>query len=302
MAIIKRINGNGQLDKIINYIVDIEKTDAKIISGKDCSPANAINKMKCTKKVFNKTCGRQYIHVIQSFKPGEVPKEVAHEVGSLLAESQFKDFEVLIATHIDKKHIHNHFVVNSVSFTHGRKYNASPKTLYDIKRESNRLCKERGLAVISKTAGKVKTTITESKLRDKGKQPWKDDLRECINFGIKKTSNVYELQKYLKAHFGIEMKIQDKNLSFKHPDKIKFCRGKKLGLAWSKDNIEKALKNKQKVVNNFRASKFNNIKIGITGIGSNIAFAMKKDRYKKDMEQEEEREIDEERGSRGSRF
>ena len=71
MAIIKRINGNGQLDKIINYIVDIEKTDAKIISGKDCSPANAINKMKCTKKVFNKTCGRQYIVSLRQGCVGE---------------------------------------------------------------------------------------------------------------------------------------------------------------------------------------------------------------------------------------
>ncbi|GAH59415.1 unnamed protein product [marine sediment metagenome] len=141
MAVIKILPSKGSLKKIIDYVLNKEKTDEKIISGKNCSPNEvAIDEMNTTKELYGKTDGLSYHHIIQSFKPGEVSPELAHEIGKELAENQFKGYEVLVATHIDKKHIHNHLVVNSVSFLDGRKLISNKETLREIKRESNRIC------------------------------------------------------------------------------------------------------------------------------------------------------------------
>ncbi len=112
MAVIKIIPSGGSVKKIINYVLSKEKTDERIISGKDCTPENAASEMAYTKELYSKTNGLSYHHIIQSFKPGEVAPDKAHSIGIELSEKQFKDHEVLITTHKDKNHIHNHLVVN----------------------------------------------------------------------------------------------------------------------------------------------------------------------------------------------
>jgi len=74
------------------------------MGGKDCKPLNAAEEMNATKKLYDKADGRSYCHIIQSFKPGEITPESAHKIGIELAEEQFKNHEVLIATHKDKEH------------------------------------------------------------------------------------------------------------------------------------------------------------------------------------------------------
>jgi hypothetical protein len=247
MAIIKRIASNSSLKAIIKYVKDIEKTNDKIISGKDCTSINALNKMSCTKKVWNKIGKRQYHHIIQSFLPGEVSKELAHSIGIELAEKEFSGYEVLIATHIDRDHLHNHLIINSVSFVDGRKYIGTRDSLVNLKDKNDGLCREYGLSVIEKPFKKVRDSTAEKKLRQRGIRPWKDDLRYYISEAVKNTNNLLELKKYLKFHYGVDTKIQSSNLSFKHPDKQKFCRGKKLGTLWTREEIEKAFKIKPKV-------------------------------------------------------
>ena len=242
MAIIKRIASNSSLKGIIKYVKDIEKTNDKIISGKDCTSANALNKMICTKKVWNKTGKRQYHHIIQSFLPGEVSRELAHSIGVELAEKEFVGHEVLIATHIDRDHYHNHLIINSVSFVDGRKYIGTRDSLVNLKDKNDGLCREYGLSVIEKPFRPVRDTTAEKKLRQRGIRPWKDDLRYYINESVKNTNNLPELKRYLKFHYGVDTKIQSSNLSFKHPGKEKFCRGRKLGILWTREGIEMAFR------------------------------------------------------------
>ena len=242
MAIIKRIASSSSLKGIIKYVKDIEKTDDKIISGKDCTSTNALNKMICTKKVWNKTGKRQYHHIIQSFLPGEVSGDLAHSIGVELAEKEFVGYEVLIATHIDRDHYHNHLIINSVSFVDGRKYIGTRDSLVNLKDKSDGLCREYGLSVIEKPFRLVRDTTAEKKLRQRGIRPWKDDLRYYINEGVKNTNNLVELKRYLKFHYGVDTKIQSSNLSFKHPGKEKFCRGRKLGILWTREGIEMAFR------------------------------------------------------------
>jgi len=96
MAVIKRIASKGSVKIIINYVLSKEKTDERIISGKDCSSSNAVSEMNATKELYSKTDGISYHHIIQSFKPNEITPEKAHEIGIELAEKQFKNHEVLI--------------------------------------------------------------------------------------------------------------------------------------------------------------------------------------------------------------
>jgi len=152
LAIIKAINSRASIAKAINYITKDEKTDLKLITGKDCMPENAIDEMKAVKTQWRKELGRQYKHYVQSFNPQDnIKPEQAHELGlKWIEQERFKGYQVVIATHIDREHIHNHFIVNSVCFENGKKFSESKKDLQALKDYSNQLSKENGLTVPKK--------------------------------------------------------------------------------------------------------------------------------------------------------
>ena len=225
------------LKKIIDYVLNKEKTDEKIISGKNCLPENAYFTMKATKDIYEKTDGRSYYHLMQSFKPGELSPELTHSIGKELAEKQFKNFEVVIATHIDKKHIHNHFVINSVSFRDGYKLVNDNEKLREIKRESNRICERENLSVIKEPYAKNRYSMAEYKLAEKGQPLWKEQLRAAIDEAKENSEYIFEMKDYLEKNFNVKIKIQNVNLSFLHPDKQKYCRGTKLGFAYTKEEV-----------------------------------------------------------------
>jgi hypothetical protein len=149
MAIIKVTNSKATLNKAINYITKEEKTELRLISGQDCNPSTALEEMQATKEQFNKLDGRQYYHYIQSFaKTENISHAKAHEIAKEWAEENFKGFEVLIATHQDKDHIHTHFIVNSVSNETGMKFHSSKKDLEHFKEISNKICEREGLSIV----------------------------------------------------------------------------------------------------------------------------------------------------------
>ena len=114
------------LKDVIDYAVESEKTEMQyFVSGINCNPEFARDQMTETKKLFHKQDGIIAFHGYQSFKPGEVTPELAHEIGKELAQKLWGDrHEVIVATHLDRGHIHDHFVVNSVSMVDGKKFNA----------------------------------------------------------------------------------------------------------------------------------------------------------------------------------
>lgn len=173
MAIIKAVNSKASIAKAINYVTKEEKTEEKLISGKDCNPYAAIDEMKATKEQWKKTEGRQYTHLVQSFNPEDnVTPEQAHKIGKEFIENseKFKGHEVVIATHTDKGHIHNHFIINSVNFENGKKLHTSKKDLQHLKEYSNELSKEHNLSVPTK--GHEITSFNQKKYRaiEKGLQ------------------------------------------------------------------------------------------------------------------------------------
>ncbi len=125
------------------------KAVREYVSSINCSVVTARDEMVAAKKRWGKTDGIEIFHGIQSFAPGEVSPEIAHEIGVKLANELWGDrFQVIVTTHLDQKHIHNHFVLNSVSFMDGYKFYDTPETYRRMRRESDELCRQYGLSVI----------------------------------------------------------------------------------------------------------------------------------------------------------
>ena len=147
MAIIKTVVGHSPISRVINYITQDDKTTPDLVSGINCSPQTAVEEMNTTKAFYDKTDGRTYLHVIQSFSPDEnIKPETAHRIAKEWAAqySLFNGYEIVIATHIDRNHIHSHIVCNSVSALNGHKINTSAKDLENMKELSNTICKKYG--------------------------------------------------------------------------------------------------------------------------------------------------------------
>lgn len=198
MAVIKAVNSKSSLKSVIQYITNKEKTEEKLVSGKDCNAASAFEEMQTTKELFDKADGRQYKHFIQSFDPQDnLNHYQAHKIGLEWAEMNFKGYEVLVATHQDKEHIHNHFVVNSVSFENGEKYRQSKKDLEKMKELSDKICQREGLHVIAeKTQGK-ELSMKEYQVAIKG-DSWKFKLMNEIDKSMQHNKTKEEFMKSME--------------------------------------------------------------------------------------------------------
>ena len=136
-----------ELHKEIEYISNNSKTEDKLfVSGINCNSDNAKEEFTYVKKKYNKEKGIIAFHAIQSFKEGEVTPEQAHEIGKQLATEMWGDrFQVVVATHLNTKHLHNHFIINSVSMMDGKKYYASRTSYAELRKINDQICREHGI-------------------------------------------------------------------------------------------------------------------------------------------------------------
>lgn len=151
MAVTKFLSRKTRLDTIIKYIMNGEKTEKMMyVSGVNCNPNTAVQQMQDTKKRYNKEGGIISYHLIQSFEGKEVTPEKCHELGLQYAKEIFgDDYEFVVATHSNTDNVHNHIVINSVSFKSGNKFYSNRETKDFIRITSDFICKENGLSVLS---------------------------------------------------------------------------------------------------------------------------------------------------------
>ena len=153
MAVIKVVSSKAGIGQAIDYVTKEEKTEEKLVSGLHCEAETAKEEMQATKELWEKTGGRTYKHFVQSYhKDEKITPEQAHRNALQLAENTpaWKGFEVLVATHKDKDHIHTHFIVNSVNFEDGHKLQWSSADLQELKERCNAQSREQGLHVPEK--------------------------------------------------------------------------------------------------------------------------------------------------------
>lgn len=237
------LQDSKHLSNSVNYIFQDGKTESKLSSGINCSVETAEKEFLLTKKIFDKEDGIIAHHIIQSFAPGEVEPTTAHEIGIKLAESIAPGFQAVISTHIDKAHIHNHIIINSVNFEDGLKYNPDKEHYKYTKSENDRLAKEYNLSVVVPDPNRKGIDQATYNLAMQGKS-WKAQLLSYIDEAIGNSKNMNDFIKYLES-YGYSIKYQNVNISFKDPHHDKFIRAKTLakefGEEYSKESIERRI-------------------------------------------------------------
>ena len=142
------------VEGVIKYIKNNDKTEqCKYVKAYNCTVDKAFSEMMETQEFFGKAGRKNSVlayHLVQSFKDFETTPEIAHKCGLELAERLFADkYEVVVATHLDHKHLHNHLLINAVSYVDGSKYRNNFKDYFiDIRGISDQICIENCLSVI----------------------------------------------------------------------------------------------------------------------------------------------------------
>ena len=139
------------MGKVMAYCARPDKTlfeGYPLVSGKDCCAETAFKEFMATKQQHGKADGMFFYQYVQSFAPGEISPDLAHEIGLKFAEKCFPGHEVLVATHTDREHIHTHLVINSVGFESGKKLQMARGSIHNLRRQSDEICMEYGLSIV----------------------------------------------------------------------------------------------------------------------------------------------------------
>lgn len=245
MAVIKAVNSKNSINGIIRYVIDEEKTDEKLISTLNCSSETVEDEMKFTKESYGKTTGRQYKHFIQSFHPDDdIDSIKSNSIGIEWAQKVFGDFEVLIVTHKDKEHIHNHFIINSVGFKDGAKFRYSKFDLDNYKKESDKICRRENLSVIKRKNKKDYIDQPTCQLGIQGKS-WKMKLLKDLDNAIESSSSKDEFIKKLEKT-GYKINYGNDDIKFKAPLLDRYIGNKRLAKQFGERYEKKAIEDKLK--------------------------------------------------------
>lgn len=238
------------ISKVIDYASNEDKTDRMMfVTGVNCDPDTALEEFIEVKQRWHKEGGRLAYHGYQSFLegPGEITAEEAHEVGVELAKELWGDrFQVVVATHLNTGHYHNHFVLNSVSFTDGYKYVRFNSDYRDMQEVSDRLCRERGLHIIHNPSTAKGKSYDEWKAERDGKYTIRGAIREDIDYAVSLSRSWNDFAEKM-FDLGYEFKFFGKDgqelahPGLKPPGAKSYFRFRNLGADYDTDAIYKRI-------------------------------------------------------------
>ena len=192
MAITKYKVIKKNLDAVINYAMNGEKTENGIlVSAINCMPQTAYSQMMLTKKAFHKEDGRLGYHIIQSFNGNEISPDKCNKIGIEFTKQLWGDkYQVIVCTHTNKKNVHNHIVLNSVSFIDGSKYHNSNVEIALLRETNDDICRKHGLSIVKSSKATTVGDISKSRIanynRNSGKMELiKADIDEAIKEATK---------------------------------------------------------------------------------------------------------------------
>ena len=244
MAVTKIKPVKSTLKKALDYIQNPDKTDGKmLVSSFGCSPETADIEFEFTIAQALDRGNNLAHHLIQSFEPGEVDYQKAHEIGKQLADAVTKgQYEYVLTTHIDKGHVHNHIIFCAVNFVDYHKYNSNKRSYYGIRNMSDRLCRENGLSVIVPQKGGKGKSYAEY-LAEKTGTSWKGKLKTVVDGLIPQVSSFEELLSRLQG-LGYEIK-PGKYVSCRAPGQERFTRLKTLGADYTEEAIRERIEGRR---------------------------------------------------------
>ncbi len=225
---------------VFSYATNPNKTNNKeFVTAINCLKEIALEQMILTKKQFGKQDKYIAWHGYQSFKPDEVTPELCHEIGVRLAKQMWGDrFQVIVSTHLDKDHLHNHFCFNSVSFLDGKKYNYSKTEMQRLRNVSDELCKEYGLSVIE-TDNKSKAPSRVLYFAEKNNEPTKYNLmRTAIDESIAISPTPKEFVRIMrKKGYIVNINPERKYATIRSVNDNRNTRLKTLGESYDRNSI-----------------------------------------------------------------
>ena len=243
----------------ITYVTNPEKTEQSFfVSAINClTAASAFDEMMNTKIRFGKTDGVQGFHIIQSFAPGEVTPEQAHNIGQEFCKRLLGDrFEAVIGTHLDKAHLHNHIIINSVSHIDGKKYHSSYQHYYrEIRKISDELCAEHHLKVIEPKGKGNHYAVW--KAEKAGNPTLSQMLRDEIDLVIRDCFDFPDFLNLLeKKGYAVSRNPNRKYLTVRPPGAKRNFRLDRLGAGYTVEDIRRRIQEQQRAILEGRVSAY----------------------------------------------
>ena len=235
----------------INYCVQEKKTvdenGRQYVGGVNCLGTHVYDEFMATKNLYGKASGTYFYQYVQSFAPGEIGSyEEAHRIGLEFAGKSFPGYEVLVATHLDAhddsgvQRVHNHFIVNSVSFEDGRKIHFTPNTLQELRKISDDICRDHGLSVLPPSERRngqgIGTREYRATMRGEG---WKFGLINDIDTAMTQAGDRREFCDILASvGYSVTWTDERKYITFTCPNGRKVRDNKLHDNKYTKENLE----------------------------------------------------------------
>ncbi len=208
-----------------------------------CTLDSAFEDMCHVKKMWHKEKGVQGFHLVQSFAAGEVSPELAHQIGQDLADRLLSGkFQVIISTHLNTGHIHNHLVWNSVSIQMGKKYRSNEKSYFtQVRKISDELCRKYHLSVIrTEKSEQIARPYALWLAEQEGKPTWKTVIQQDVDAAISASLTWKQFLRMLEQQ-GYAFRFDRKYMTLKPPGKDRPVRFKTLGKNYTPEAIQRRI-------------------------------------------------------------
>lgn len=242
-AIPEKTQNATAMKRVIDYVMQDKKTiydGIKLVSGQNCVPESAYQEFMATKHQYGKAKGVFFKQYVQSFKPncGATPQMI-HQIGLKTAKA-FEGYEVLVATHIDRDHWHNHFVVNSVSCETGLKIQINEKGLEQLRHKSDEICQQFGLEILVPYQKPKQRSLNQREYRAalRGNSK-KLKLTNAIDYAVAMSRTKQQFTDQMqKLGYGVKWIDHYKYITYTTPDGQRFRDNRLLEDKYLKENME----------------------------------------------------------------
>ena len=250
----KRGQTTGCMSAVMRYTMQDKKTEfegQQLVTGINCQPESVYADFMTTKRLYHKTDGVLFYHMVQSFPKGEAVDPVTAHAAALKLAEYYEGYEVLVCTHTDREHIHSHFLINSVNFDTGRKLHIAKEQLQELRQRNDMVCKEFSLPVFQPREQKQKTktmTIGEYHTAARG-QSKKLQLMNIINDCMRLASNREEFIALMESEgYKVRWEKSRKNITYTTPSGWQ-CRDRLLfGDKYLKENMEYEFRIREEII------------------------------------------------------
>lgn len=235
-----RMDEFDSIRQVMTYATNPDKTEKQFYTtGINCEIEDAVKQMQFVKIFYGKENGILAFHAYQSFSEGEVTPEIAHEIGVKLANEMWGDrFQVVVSTHLNTKHLHNHFVINSVSFKDGKKYYSNLSNTALLRKTSDEICEEYGLSILKEKTCKSGINFENFYKKSMRDSDYYKFAKEDIDYAIEHSWTYKEFLKRLKE-MGYEVYFRANKISVRmYPHKRNIRIEKAFGEDYSIENIQ----------------------------------------------------------------